>query len=251
MARTKPAPIAPVNRIAPAPAPARSTYTHHDATIIDHPPRPGASREFRVTDDLGRLDAIHKGRGLTVDDVVDRVCQELATYTWSTPDEPWDKIVLSDGLVVAIVRALPEGALIRRLDDPGFWEDRSDVIAPPAPRKVNATIEAAAGALLQAVERLRELQPQLRAMERSKDDDAAKRFYQEIMDPAEAAMLAADERLDRQMKLLELEAVYCHGHLFARTGGDVADGLDSHPESIAVYTLGSVAGNPVAAADED
>lgn len=82
--------------------------------FFDHPTRPGrerqAVRSFRVTAENGRLETVHEGRGLTLDEVI------AWEARWFDHDgepfeahPPYDVTVYHDGVVVAVLRDTGDG----------------------------------------------------------------------------------------------------------------------------------------------
>lgn len=95
---------------APAVAPPRPFKTDgclHEAFVYPHKAKsPGAPLvTFRVVGECGMLDAVHEGRGLTLDEVL-----AVVTENWTKPEwgggDPYDMTVMRDEVVVAICRNL-------------------------------------------------------------------------------------------------------------------------------------------------
>lgn len=84
------------------------------ADLYDHPTRPGrerhAVRSYRATSYLGRLESVHEGRGLTLDEVI-----AYEARWFDHDDEPFslhppeDTAIFHERQVVAVIRTVGDG----------------------------------------------------------------------------------------------------------------------------------------------
>jgi hypothetical protein len=250
--------------------------------VYDWPARPGRAGhprvEFRLTNSLGRLEEIHIGPGLTLDDVLDHRVQFLSGMETDPGSVSYDHAIYRDGRIEAIVRATPDGthnktvvmrldalqslpvdvghAIIATANGLGLTVDEiirrlrvpSEPLFPPEPApdgpKVSPIVIRAARALSASVDRMAEVEAEFEKLRGTMSEDALTEWREKNLDPCEDILEAADEHFAALMRSEDVTALYDRGRLFTIDGGDVSEKLETAPNHTAIHSPGSIAGKP-------